>query len=194
MNCKLNKEFTSASTRREMSSQLASQFDPMGIASPFLLKGKLLLQQVAISDCDWEKTLPEKVQQKWKKWLATMDLFRNMSIPRNCFPNDLVSDSDEVEFQLYAFCDASNSAYCCVVYLRCFHNEWTTTKFLLRKSRLMLTIQVGWVISRKELEAAKISSELMVKAEEAMCQVKIIVASISGLIREWCLVGLPTLI
>ena len=37
------REFTEAATKREMSSQLASQFDSLGMASPFLLGGKLIL-------------------------------------------------------------------------------------------------------------------------------------------------------
>ena len=49
INCK---SFKSAVTRREMSSHRASQFDPLGMASPFLLRGKLLLQQIATSGVD----------------------------------------------------------------------------------------------------------------------------------------------
>ena len=43
------KEFVNATTKRETSSQLASQFDPLGMAAPHLLGGKLILilQRVA---------------------------------------------------------------------------------------------------------------------------------------------------
>ena len=44
VNCE---EISKATTRREMASQLASQFDPLGIVSPYLLDGKLILQRVA---------------------------------------------------------------------------------------------------------------------------------------------------
>ena len=40
-----SREFTEASTRREMSSQLASQFDPLGMVSPFLFGGKLIFSE-----------------------------------------------------------------------------------------------------------------------------------------------------
>ena len=36
--------------------------------------------------------------------------------------------------------------------------------FIMGKSRLVLTHQANWVVSRKELEAAKICSELMSQA------------------------------
>ena len=38
-----------ASTRREMSSQLSSHFDPLGMVSPFLLGSRLILQRVSSS-------------------------------------------------------------------------------------------------------------------------------------------------
>ena len=40
--------------------------------------------------------------------------------------------------------------------------------FLLGRSRLVLTYQANWVISRKELEAAKLCSDLMVLAKGAI--------------------------
>ena len=74
----------------------------------------------------------------------------------------------ENDFQLHAFCDASNSAFCCVVYLRFVGYNKTVVKFLMGKSSGVLISQSGWVISRKELEAARMCSELMLQAEKAL--------------------------
>ena len=52
------REFCEASTRRQMASQLASQFDPLGMASPFILGARLILQKVSISGADWDDALP----------------------------------------------------------------------------------------------------------------------------------------
>ena len=147
-----------------MSSQLASQFDPLGMASPFLLGGKLLLQQVAVSGVDWDDVLPLKVQDDWKKWLGNFNLLREITIPHNCLADNLRVFLKENNFQLYAFCDASN----CVVYLKCVDYNKTVVKFLMGKSRVVLTSQSGWVISRRELEAARMSSKLMLQAEKAL--------------------------
>ena len=67
---------------------------------------------------------------------------------------------------IQAFCDASNSAFCCVVYLKCVGYNRTVVKFMLGKSRVGLIGQSGWVISRKDLEAAKMYTELMLQAEK----------------------------
>ena len=64
------KEFCNATTKREMSSQLARQFDPVGIASAYLLWGKLILQKVVTSGVEWDETLSVDIQDSWKKWFS----------------------------------------------------------------------------------------------------------------------------
>ena len=161
------REFIEASTRREMSSQLSSHFDPLGMASPFLLGGKLILQRVSSSGFGWGDVLPADVRSSWRKWLASLSLLKDFSIPRNCFayrqdPLGMPS------YQIHGFSDASDTAYCCVVYLRCWVAGKSKVSFLLGKSRVVLTHQSNWVISRKELEAAKLCSELVLRASEAL--------------------------
>ena len=112
------KEFRNATTRREMSTQLASQFDPLGMASPYLLWGKLILQKVATSGVEWDETLSVDILDSWKKWLATLSLINDFSVPRNYLP-DVEFGFAAAKFQLHGFCDASDSALSCVIYLRC---------------------------------------------------------------------------
>ena len=60
-----------------MSSQLATQFDLLLMASPSLQEGKLLFRQVAISGVDWDEILPLKVQDGWKNgWKTTICFVR----------------------------------------------------------------------------------------------------------------------
>ena len=62
----------------------------------------------------------------------------------------------------------SDTACCCIVYLRCCVAGKSKVSFLLGKCRLVRTHQSNWVISRKELEAAKFCSELVLQASEAL--------------------------
>ena len=87
----------------EMSSQLASQFDPLGMAAPHLLGGKLILQRVAALGVDWYEILRVDIQDCWKKWVGTMNLFQEFSIPRNCLPENVTLDNKDVKFQLRWF-------------------------------------------------------------------------------------------
>ena len=49
------------STRREMLSALAGQYDPLGFLAPCFLKGKLILQKVTALGLDWDDVLPDDV-------------------------------------------------------------------------------------------------------------------------------------
>ena len=154
-----------------MSSQLASHFDPLGMASPHLLKGKLILQKVASSGVDWDEVLAVDIQDSWKKWLSAKSLFQNYDIPRNCFPDKMNFETDSAQFKLHGFCDASNSAFCCMVYLRCIFDDRVEVNFILGKSRLVLTHQNNRVISRKELQSAKMCAEVMLLAQNSFSHI-----------------------
>ena len=91
-----------------------------------------------------------------------------LSLARDCFPGCETISCDKIVYQLNGFCDASNSAMSCVIYLRRIVNGASQMSFLLGKSRLVLSNQSNWVISRKELEAAQICSELMLLASKAL--------------------------
>ena len=134
------REFCEASTRREMASQLASQFDSLGMASPFILGARLSLQKVSISGADWDDVLPLDVKVKWKKWLLSLSKLNDFSISRNCLDNSGKTVNTAV-YQLHGFCDASNLAFSCVVYLRRVVSDKSQVAFVLDKSRLVLTHQ-----------------------------------------------------
>jgi len=163
--------FREATSRRQMASQLASQFDPLGMASPFLLGGKLILQKVSASNADWDDALPMEVRERWAKWLSSLHMLNEFSIPRNCF-EECESKNDVAVYQLHAFCDASDSAFSGVVYLRKIVAGGAQVAFVLGRSRLVLTHQANWVISRKELEAAKLCSGLVHQACVALSHLK----------------------
>ena len=105
------------STRREMLSFLARLFDPLGILGSYILEGKLILQKVA--GLNWDDQLSDKVLCEWRKWVASVESFFDISISRCCFLDGLAGECfDGVVFQLHGFCDVSDRALSCVVYLR----------------------------------------------------------------------------
>ena len=63
----LKRNLLGISTRREMLSSLADQFDPLGILAPCLLEGKLILQNVATLGLGWDDELPEDFVKRWHK-------------------------------------------------------------------------------------------------------------------------------
>ena len=156
------------STRRTLSSKLASLFDPLGLAAPYLLKGKLILQEVAISGFGWDDELPHDIVRKWEAWVDSLTGLSNVSLPRCFYGVEPRASNENIVYQLHGFCDASNCAMSAVIYLRRVVEGKAQVSFLLGKTRLVLVNQSNWVIARKELEAAKICSEVMLQAAKAL--------------------------
>ena len=127
-----DKNFCQAATKREAASQLASQFDPLGMVSPYLLKGKLTLQKIAALGINWDESLPNDIQSEWACWIESLSAVSDLAISRHCFKDseDLES-TDKVIYQLHGFCDASNSAISCVIYLRRLVNDQPKTALFL---------------------------------------------------------------
>ena len=65
-----NKNFSPVTTRPQMASQLASNYDPLGVASPCLLGGKLILQRVATAKFAWDDELPVDIIENWNSWIS----------------------------------------------------------------------------------------------------------------------------
>ena len=100
-------------TRRGFLSVVNSVYDRLGLAAPFLLHGRLLLQQLvsmgkkktAKARLGWNDPLPEELLLGWKSWKKALPHLQNVSIPR-CY---------------HAFSDASQRAIGVAVYLLLFN-------------------------------------------------------------------------
>ena len=89
-----------------MASQLASNFDPHGMASPCLLQGKLILQTAATTNLGWDDKLPDDIIFEWNSWLGSLIALSAVSIKRYCLANSVIlGKDDKVTYQLYSFCD-----------------------------------------------------------------------------------------
>lgn len=156
-------------TRRTMLSQLGQNFDPLGFGSPFFIKARLILQQLAANKYDWDTTVPDDVVKEWDAWLHSLCLLQNFSLPRWLFINSGVPRlNDDIKFELHGFSDASNQAFSSVIYIRRLINGAPEVAFIFGKCTIVQRHQSSWPIARKELTAAVNTSKLMYQASEAL--------------------------
>ena len=52
-------------TRRTMLSQISRQYDPLGYLAPLVLKGRLILQQMAIDEFSWDEVVDPRDKKAW---------------------------------------------------------------------------------------------------------------------------------
>ena len=62
-------ECTSATTKRGL---LAKIYDPLGLASPIILRGKFIYRDACDSKVSWDADLPHKLQQRWHKFANSL--------------------------------------------------------------------------------------------------------------------------
>lgn len=102
-------------TRRGVLSTVASIYDPLGFVAPFLLRGKLLLQQMCRDKVGWDEPLPEELRTQWELWLQDLQNLSNVKIKRCYIPERF---TDVKKYELHHFSDASVTGYGECSYLR----------------------------------------------------------------------------
>ena len=129
-------------TRRGILLVVSSVYDPRGLAAPFVLPAKRLLQDLCREKLGWDDAISSKYEVSWERWLADLPKLSKFSVER-CLKQDgfgVITSN-----QLHHFADASEIGYGSVSYLRLVNarNE-AHCSFLCAKSRVaplkMITI------------------------------------------------------
>nr|XP_043068771.1 uncharacterized protein LOC122321876 [Drosophila bipectinata] len=111
-------------TKRQILSDVARIFDPLGLLSPIVVQFKIMFQRLWLLDLDWDSELPPNIAEPWLKCRADLDTLRKLQIPRF-----VLSKEDSME--LHAFSDASTKAYAAAVYCRCRNKDGTYSVSLM---------------------------------------------------------------
>ena len=100
---------------RDMLKLMASIFDPLGHAAPFILKARIEFQKIIALGYDWDDELPVELLHNFLEWKDSIAALASISIPR--WTNDLAYL--DAKTQLICFSDASKKdGYGMVAYLR----------------------------------------------------------------------------
>ena len=120
-------------TRREILRATTTNFDPLGLLAPVLLKAKLILQSVCQASADWDAPLDPAVLDEWRDWSNSISAVNDLRMPRCYCPYPFNEDAVD----LVVFSDASERAFGAICYLRFELLDGTvTTAFVMAKSRV----------------------------------------------------------
>nr|CAD2195452.1 unnamed protein product [Meloidogyne enterolobii] len=160
-------------TKRIVLSELASMFDPLGLASPSLLSAKLFFQSLWTKENKWDDKISEENTSKWKE-------ITNSWIVDPIEINRRVTDI-KGEKQLHAFSDASKCAYAACIYIKSKFEGRIHTQILYARNRLKprkaeVTIPrmelLGVVIAKRALEFVEKQIGVEIKDKFLWCDSK----------------------
>lgn len=72
----------SLTTKRDILSQIASIFDPLGLVGPIIVKAKILMQEMWKLKIDWDQSVPLEMHDEWEKYLQELESLQELFIPR----------------------------------------------------------------------------------------------------------------
>ena len=69
-------------TKRGLLSMLSSVYDPLGFAGPFILKARLIVQDLCRHGFEWDEAIPEEYEEQWQQWIAALPEMKAVKVPR----------------------------------------------------------------------------------------------------------------
>ena len=146
-------------TKRGVLGIVHSTFDPLGLASPSLLQGKLIMREIMPQkgkidpegpQYDWDDPLPDHHKAAWDEWTSSLEDVALIKLPRSYKPLGFGEVSHR---EVHCFCDASKDAIGFVIYLRSFNAEGEiSVSFIYASSKV--SPRAADTIPRLELCAA----------------------------------------
>ncbi|XP_062712088.1 uncharacterized protein LOC134289722 [Aedes albopictus] len=144
-------------TKRTALRCIMSFFDPLGLLSPYLIHGKVIMQDLWRAGIDWDTEVGESEFAKWTEWTKILPKLNSIKVPRCYF--EQVRPEDLSQLQLHVFTDASEQAYGCAAYLRSVSEGKVRCILVMGKSKVAPLKALS--IPRMELQAAVLGSRLL---------------------------------
>ena len=139
-------------SKRGILCKLAKIYDPLGLAAPLTLKGKLIYQDACKAKLAWDAPLPSQLASRWSC------LERELP-PKVTTPRALTLQREEIEeIELHAFGDASVNGVSATVRAVVKQRSGVNTGLVAAKARLA---KQGLTIPRLELVSAHMATNLI---------------------------------
>ncbi len=137
-------------------SKVAGVFDPLGTASPLIVKAKIRLRALYLKGLEWSDLITGDDEIWWRSWFLALEQLNTLKMPRCLFPEE----AQIVDAELHTFCDASEEAYAAVIYLRVNYSD---DRVLVRQVRAANKLAPKKTISipKLELNAALLGARLL---------------------------------
>ena len=132
-------------TKRGISSIVPSIYDPLGILQPYIIEGKMVLQNAWCykakneQGLDWDDPLPPEIKNEFQSWLTKLKIASKLQLSRYLF-HELIEPPKQEDLFLHVFSDAAIKAYGIVAYIRyyCISQKKFLSKVIYSCTRIAL--------------------------------------------------------
>ncbi|XP_070196539.1 uncharacterized protein [Littorina saxatilis] len=142
--------------KRGVLSTVASIFDPLGLVSPIILRGRQILQEACKEGISWDQDLPPSILTRWNEWIHDLRSLSSLQVPRCYFTNAPLPWSG---IAFHHFADASSKGYGECSYVTPSDAEGNLHSSLLMAKAKVVTIRAV-TIPRLELQAAVLAVKI----------------------------------
>ena len=142
-------------TKRQLLSETAKLFDPVGWLSPIVIRFKVLLQKLWVQGIEWDQLVSKEIQNEWEQIKDDLPNLAELKLQRCISPQGKIAN-----VQLHLFTDASEMAYAAVIYARITDVDGHfVSKLIASKTRVAPIKTVS--LPRLELCAAHLGIKLL---------------------------------
>ncbi|XP_072377717.1 uncharacterized protein [Diabrotica undecimpunctata] len=152
---------TSSLTKRQVLSDIAQIYDPLGLISPCIILGKIMIQKLWSLNMAWDEPIPDDLSLQWQQFRTELSELNQLSIPRYVIKNEYKL------IEIHGFCDASRDAYAACIFARSsnsqgeFHVQLLCSKTKVAPLKLL-------TIPRLELCAALLLAQLSIQVKTSL--------------------------
>ncbi|XP_011866618.1 PREDICTED: uncharacterized protein LOC105561342, partial [Vollenhovia emeryi] len=140
-------------TKRLVLSEVAQILDPLGFASPVVIKTKILLQELWLHKLQWDDPLPSQLSARWLIIREELTSLAKLSIPR------WLNTWNDSQVEHHGFSDASQLAMAAVIYISVHDSNGATFSLVCSKTKVVPRKRLS--IPQLELTAVLLLSRLM---------------------------------
>ncbi|XP_055846083.1 uncharacterized protein LOC129912027 [Episyrphus balteatus] len=168
-------------TKREILRIIMRIFDPLGLISLYIIRGRIILQDIWREGFDWDEPVSKHLKEQWLIFIKELMGIEKLKIPRL-----YVSWSPSCsEASLIVFADASEKAFAAVSYFRFEKEDAVEVALVMAKAKVAPVKKLS--VPRLELQAAVLGVRLAltVRASHSISIREVIFLSDSRTVLSW---------
>lgn len=119
-------------TKGEILRTIMRIYDPLGLIAHYLIRGRVVLQEIWRDGTDWDEAISETLRSCWRNFVTQLSNIERLEIPRQ-YAKVVPKDS---HVELIIFVDASELAFAATAFFRFTFHEQIFVAYVMAKAKV----------------------------------------------------------